>query len=449
MNALRCFRLLTVVTAIAVAVLSTAPPASGQSVLQNLSPSPVTAAIDYSVAQHYGLVQQTALQPPAGDDGNEDSLQPRPPQPRITPPRRTPPTTNTTWRSSSLSRRRVTRLASIPKMFGDWGPMNGHMQVQNSNMPGYEFAAQTASAGVGQRMKVLENNNAWPDDRVDFLYNHFHNSVSSNPSLATNNSNQFPTDRYTFSYERTFFDGLTSLQLLLPFAGTPTLTSTGPGFPNNFVDGGNVGNVGLVFKALVFENGNLAFAGGMGLNLPTGSDANGRAFNSTFHIENQSFQIAPFVAFIWSPADPFLSNFFVQGGIQFDFVTNGNTVSAANPMAGYYGDLAEVVDPNILFSDLVLGVWLYENPGGAILTGMTGQVEIHYATSTRARTAVGYAGNDMFIFGGGGSRVDSLNLTGGLRFMLFGNTVISVSGVAPLHRRLFDAEVQAVASIFL
>jgi hypothetical protein len=33
--------------------------------------------------------------------------------------------------------------------------------------------------------------------------------------------------------------------------------------------------------------------------------------------------------------------------------------------------------------------------------------------------------------------------------MLFGNTVLSAGAVAPLHGRLFDAEIHALASIFL
>jgi hypothetical protein len=221
------------------------------------------------------------------------------------------------------------------------------------------------------------------------------------------------------------------------------------GFSHNFVEGGNFGNPGVILKGLLYSGDTLAVAGGLGINIPLGSDVNGRAFNTTYQIENESFQLAPWGALLWSPEGPWLSNFFVQAGVQYDMVANGNTMTAANPSAGFNGELLEIVDSNILFSDLALGAFLYENPGAGILSAVTGQVELHHAWSTDPNFASGMAGTDRFVFGTATDRIDALNITGGLRLMLFGNTVLSIGAVAPLHDPLFDAEIQAVTSIFL
>jgi hypothetical protein len=396
----------------------------------------------------FGLGWQPAsyFQPSTVQDTepDEDSRQPTP-----------PPTTTATWRSSSFSRRPVTRLASIPKMFGDFGGNPALLRISqfNNNPLGtnLNFTTSLPSAGVGQRLKALENNNAVPGDRFYFLYRHLHNSLDSTPFFLTPGMNSNHTDSYTFGYERSFLDGLTSVQFVMPFLGTPTLRSTGPFFPDNSVSGGNVGNFGVIFKGLLYENGNFAFSGGMSLNTPTGSDVNGQAFGTAFQIQNEAFQLAPFAAFVWTPATPWLSDFYIQGGVQYDMVAGGNTLSAFNPdpLTGFNGPMMEIVDSNLLFSDLVFGAFLYENPSAPILSAVAGQVELHHSWSTDPHVATGMTGRTRFSYGSATGRFDALNITGGLRFMLFGNTVLSVGAVAPLHGPLFDAEIQAVTSILL
>jgi hypothetical protein len=397
-----------------------------------------------------GAVHEASyLQPPMAS-GMDPADIARQPVPRAAPATRAPQTpTGATWRSQSVSRRPATRLASVPKMFGDFGPAGGRLRVFNQSQPNQMITTDLASAGVGQRLKVLENNNAWPDDRIDFLYRHYHNSIRSTPQRSSPNVDEFSTDSYTFSFERSFFDGLTSVQVLMPFVGTPTLRSNDATLPNNFVDGGNVGNPGVILKGLLLSSDSFAVSGGLGINVPLGSDVNGRVLDTAFHIENESFQLGPWGAFLWSPEGPWLSNFFVQGGVQYDIVIGGNTVTGANPSAGFQGQLMKIADSDILFSDLVFGAFLYENPAAGILNGITGQVEVHHAWSTDPKFAAGVAGADVFVFGTATDRVDALNITGGLRFMLFGNTVLSAGAVAPLHGRLFDAEIHALASIFL
>ncbi|MEQ8787424.1 MAG: hypothetical protein RIC55_14060 [Pirellulaceae bacterium] len=412
-----------------------------------LSAEPPESFASFESASLFQPPPTTPMTPPAAADDDDDTASPLP---TTNPPR--PPirrgATSSTWRSASLSRRPVTRLASIPKMFGDFDPMNGYMAIYNQLYNGM-FATDIASAGVGQRLKVLENNNAWPDNRIDFVYRHYHNALSSTPPFGAPNVNQFPVDSYTFSWERTFLDGDVSLQVVMPFLGTPTIYSADMAFPNNHVSGGNVGNAGVVFKGLLYEDGAFAFSGGLGVNAPTGSNANGRAFDTAFEIQNRAWQLAPYASFIWAPGDGLFQDFFMQGGIQYDMVAGSNRVMAHNATAGFSGPLMDVVDPNLLFVDLTCGVWLWENPEAPILSGVAGQVELHSATSGASHFAAGAAGSDVFVFGGPGARIDNLNITGGLRFMLFGNMTLGVSGVAPLNGRLFDAEVQAITSIFL
>ena len=55
-------------------------------------------------------------------------------------------------------------------------------------------------------MKIGDDTSPLPVDRVFFDYNHFHNA------LLTANGQDISLNRYTFGLEKTYFDGMTSVE---------------------------------------------------------------------------------------------------------------------------------------------------------------------------------------------------------------------------------------------
>jgi hypothetical protein len=95
------------------------------------------------------------------------------------------------------------------------------------------FVNQFGSTNV-TNVAIADNNSPIPRDRISFRYNHFDNAQSVNgladsppvfdPSLPLGARRQdlatrnFDFELYTFQFEKTFFDGLMSAELRLPFS---------------------------------------------------------------------------------------------------------------------------------------------------------------------------------------------------------------------------------------
>ena len=76
-------------------------------------------------------------------------------------------------------------------------------------------------AGGDRRVKVAENNSAIPQDRILFNYNHFHNAIERNRRDLVGpvvSDGQFDVDRCTFGIEKTFLDGLWSVEIRMLLA---------------------------------------------------------------------------------------------------------------------------------------------------------------------------------------------------------------------------------------
>lgn len=114
----------------------------------------------------------------------------------------------------------------------------------------------------GGSYNVAENNKALPMDRVFFQYNGFANALPSNPGGQTS------LHMYSLGFEKTFFDGLWSVDVRMPF-------NSGLAFNSNSLssDSGNVGNLSMFLKGLLYKDESLAISSGLGIGLPTGSDS--------------------------------------------------------------------------------------------------------------------------------------------------------------------------------
>ena len=174
-------------------------------------------------------------------------------------------TADTPPRSSARPRRKsardsYVRLARAPNMFGDsLRPTASLVFRDQTGQLGSNLNLMLAGGGS---YNVAENNKALPMDRVFFQYNGFANALPSHPGGQTS------LHMYSLGFEKTFFDGLWSIDLRMPF-------NSGLAFNSNSLssDSGNVGNLSMFLKGLLYKDESLAISSGFGIGLPTGSDS--------------------------------------------------------------------------------------------------------------------------------------------------------------------------------
>ena len=179
---------------------------------------------------------------------------------------------------ASASTPAVSQDAFAPNMIGDaFGP--GFL-INNNEL----FASPGGNVGSS---KIAENSSPVPRDRVYLNYSYF-----DGVPLLPNGVN---VNRFTPGFEKTFFDGMSSIEVRTPFASTlsNTLFVNDP----NDVSSAEFGNVTLFLKQLLYTSDTLAFSGGLGLALPTASDVtvfDTRGGPQLARIQNQSVHLCPF-----------------------------------------------------------------------------------------------------------------------------------------------------------
>jgi hypothetical protein len=360
----------------------------------------------------------------------------------------------TARRAATASRLASTSLASVPNMFGDLAGATSILRVIEINSP---TGAPTVSngtvslpaAGGGSRIgKIAENDSPIPQDRIFFSYNHFHNvfELSETPVVPPGPTfiRQQPLDRYTIGLEKTFWGGDASVELRMPLIGTFDTQS-----PSFGIDGGNVGNLTVVLKSLLFMDDTTAVGVGMAIETPTGSDLVTRLGPTRIRFENEATHLLPYIGFVWSPGDPrwgWGSGLFLSGFGQVDINASSNTINVVGPNGLPAGSVGRLTDQNLGFLDIAAGYWLFRDSYAPRLTGVAAITELHYTTTLQDvdRTS-GTANGTAFALNSTGNRFDVLNGTVGLQVLMFDASSLRVAGVFPLgneDRRLFDSEVQ-------
>jgi hypothetical protein len=331
------------------------------------------------------------------------------------------------------------RLAGTPNMFGDLFAPEGQL-VFVSPFPGSGGTADLPLAAGCRRAKVGENNNALPQDRVYFLYNHFQNALDEDLSQFIVGPAQriFSVDRYTLGVEKTFCNGCWSVELRMPLAGETDFAT--PGFA---ISGGQVGNLAVIVKRLIYKSDTMAACVGLGIDTPTGSDVAGNVLVTDFTVHNDAVHLLPYVGLLHKPSE----RFFWQGFLQLDVAANGNRIDFSDQFNGT-GTFGTLKDQGLLYADLSAGYWLYHNPCARALTGFAPLVELHYTTALQDAdfvTGRGYVTRSQFSFGNIANHVDMVNCTVGLHAEFASHTLCRVGGVFPLRsgdNRSFDSEVQ-------
>jgi hypothetical protein len=355
-------------------------------------------------------------------------------------------------RGTTGGRQSGIRLASAPNMFGDLpmstatvigapGPFGTNAVRSNFSLP---------TSGGGSRIgKIAENDSPIPRDRVFFNYNHFHNVFQlSEQTLAPPGPptiRQQPIDRYTLGFEKTFFDGWTSVEVRMPLIGTFDTQLNTVGVSGT----GNAGNLTVVLKSLLSMSDTTAVGAGMAIETPTGSDTVARINTTNIRFQNEAAHLLPYIGFVWSPDDPrwgWGDGLFFSGFAQIDLNTAGNTVAVLDTNNVPATTLGLLNDQNLGFLDIAAGYWLFRDPDAPRLTGLAAITELHYTTTLQdVDRLTGTVNGGAFTINAIGNRFDVLNATIGLQALLFEASSLRVAGVFPIgneDRRLFDAEVQ-------
>lgn len=323
-------------------------------------------------------------------------------------------------------------INDAPYVVGD--AFAGGASILSVSLSSEELVGVLPNGGGTRRVKIADNNGPMPRDRVFFAYNSFYNAI---PLITPNGTSLMGVDRYTPGFEKTFWDGLGSFELITPAAYTQNtnvyLDGTGPAKHSEF------GNLSMALKFLAWRRDDLIVSGGVGLNLPTAPDAVIYRFGQQlFTVKNQATHVLPYAAALWTPTD----RTYVQAFLQVDVAANGDAVEV--PAGVSSGNLNE---QTLLYADLSMGYWLFNQPDAHYITGIIPTLEFHYTTALNNADLVDVLTNstpDGFVLGNLYNRFDVTNVTAGTHVRLGGLSYLTVAGVFPLgsrpEQRQFDSE---------
>lgn len=273
------------------------------------------------------------------------------------------------------------------------------------------------------RVRVQDNNSALPQDRVYFDYNYFHNARFS--------TNGFGVNRIVPGVEKTFLDGMGSVEVRVPMAVTLNSETTF-GQP---IDTSNyeMGNLTITPKLLLWSSEEELFAAGVGVSLPTADDID---VVNLLKISNDSVHLIPYLAYLYTPKR---TDYFVHAFLTCDFDTQGNNVQA-NVSGSGLEDIGVYNDQTLISASASLGKFFYRNHSrSARIEAMAWTTELHY-TSTVTNADFIQAG--AFQVGNAqGSDLNLLNGTLGAHAKLQKSTV-TAGYTVPINsnERLFDGE---------
>ncbi len=327
--------------------------------------------------------------------------------------------------------------STAPNMIGDF--FGGGARFFGAGPLGSVQNASVGIAGGDRRFKIVEGESPLPTDRVFFDYNSFQNALQDVQNQSRN------LDRFTFGVEKTFRDGLWSVELRAPLSGD--YNSSQSLSPGASLSDTEFGDLSMAVKRFLIRREHFKVSAGLGIVFPTGQDWTVADSSGTIDIKvrNEAVHVQPFLGAAWEPNDRLFCLAFTQA----DFDTHGNTVLMRGVSTA--PDLSPVgifQEQSLLFLDLNIGYWIYRNDKATWLTGIAPAVELHYATTMQDEDLVSGpvgsigAGNPQDGPVGAGRR-DVLDLTGGLYFQLGRCSMLTVAAVAPLKtgvNREYDSE---------
>ena len=294
-------------------------------------------------------------------------------------------------------------------------------------------SASIPSAGGDRRFKATDNLSPVPQDRVFFNYHHFHNAV------IDIDGEDVGVNRFTFGFEKTFFEEMISTELRIPFVA---------GLNSNQVGGAadtlatEFGNVSFTIKARLLQRGRLTFVSGLATVFPTADDATVESGSTTL-LQTQAFHLQPYFGLTCSDR---CSRLFSTSYVAVDIDVNGNdlfTDAVMGPVApNGLTPLGAIRDQTMLFADIQVGYWLYRDYGHiGYLNGVAPVIELHYSQpledpETEAVLQAPFGQRSL------------INLTTGLMFDFRGKASLTVYGATPLRRNEAVLAGREVTSVF-
>ena len=330
---------------------------------------------------------------------------------------------------ASASTSAVSQRSFTPNMIGDGFGPQPFIFIDTDGVQRLFVSTPGAGGGVGTS-KIAENSSPIPRDRVYFNYSYF----DGVPLLAEG----VDVNRFTPGFEKTFFDGMSSLEVRTPFAST--LTNNLDGIGPNDTGSAQFGNVTMYFKQLLYTSDTLAVSAGLGLTLPTASDVNVflRPGLQLLTVKNRSVHLLPFVGSLYTPTD----KLFVQQFLQFDFDANGNPVNVNDGIVGLQS-AGRLNDMTYLYYSLGAGYWLYNNPDSdRLFTRIAPIVELHYNKSLTSTDGLNIPAVQLNTTA---TNLDLLNGTVGMTAMMGDNKSLTLAYCTPLSSiddRQFNGELR-------
>ena len=302
----------------------------------------------------------------------------------------------------------------------------------------------SASANTG-RMKIAENVNPIPTDRLFFNYSFFDN-VPFVDGISVN--------RFTTGFEKTFFDRLVSFELRTPVAVTVSSDLIQDEIDINKIE---FGDLFMSLKGLLYYDDNVAISGGLSFTAPTADDLRVLTRNrngsliTLAEVQNESVHILPFLGAMATNGDSF-----IQGFLQIDIDASGSPVlfnqNANSNLLTLQGELEDVT---LMYIDVQAGRWLYrdrsQNAQG--FTGAAAITELHVNQSLESQQAVtSDVGFGTFQFGENRSNVTVINAMAGMILEWNRNTTVTTAFATPIGNstdQQFDGELRVLVNRFL
>ena len=340
---------------------------------------------------------------------------------------------------ASASTSAVSQRAFSPSMIGDGfapAPFKVTFLEGVSGIKGGTLTSVPGAGGSVGTSKIVENASPIPRDRVYFNYSDFNGVPLTEHGVNVN--------RYTPGFEKTFFNGMSSIEVRTPFAST--LSNNLYVFDSNNGGSTQFGDLTIYLKQLVYTSETFAASCGLGLELPTAS--NTHVFSAPgdplFSVKNQAVHLLPFLGSVYSPNE----QMFVQQFLQFDFDATSNAVQTNN-LNGGTTTVGRLTDMSYLYYSVGAGYWLYNNPGSSrFLTRIAPIVELHYNKSLTSTDLV--SAPPQYI-GAQGINQDLLNGTIGVTAMFKQNSTLTLGYVTPLSsidHRQFNSEFRLMFNWF-